>query len=161
VIGDEGEPSFAPAQPGSSFFRDLEDSARAYAADGLQRFVDGFSVSASGPAGFDMWLTAEKGCYTLRFDDWIEEFECAETAREIFEAALRGEARVRIDMLADQRWRWTLERRDASGTWLPESTLSRAIWRFWGRETTIYLRNEFPETLPPNALKGDVGVKAN
>jgi hypothetical protein len=114
----------------------------------LVRFPAGVSVKASSPGGFDMTVMIEGGKYTLYFDNWIEEFVSSEAARRTFEAALSGEARLRVDTLSGRRWRWTLERLDDAGRWVPESSVAHVIWRFWGHRTTVHLRNSFRRQQP-------------
>jgi hypothetical protein len=127
------------------FLRDLESAARECAGATVKRYPSGLSVKSSGPDGFDMAVIVEDGHYSLYFDNWAEELENGEIAREMFEAALKGNARLRVDMLSGRRWRWTLEKKDEDGSWLTASTTGHVLWRFWGRQSSIYLRNAFPK----------------
>ncbi len=126
------------------FLQDIEAVIRECGGAQVTRFQSGVSVKASGPNGFDMTAMVEDGRFALYFDNWVEEFECEAIARGLFEAALAGKARLRVDMLSGRRWRWTLERLEDGGDWVPESTIGHVTWRFWGRQSSIYLRNCFP-----------------
>ncbi len=126
------------------FLRDVEAAIRHCGGAQTTRSQTGISVKASGPSGFDMVAMVEGGRFALYFDNWVEEFDCDEIARRTFEAALAGEARLRVDMLSGRRWRWTLEKLNEDGKWLAESTIGHVTWRFWGRPSSIYLRNAFP-----------------
>jgi hypothetical protein len=129
------------------FLQDIESAVRRCADAQVSRFPTGLAVRASGANGFDMSIMVEDGRYALYFDNWTEEFDCEDIARETFEAALTGEARLRVDMLSGRRWRWTLERLDDNGRWQPESTIGHVTWRFWGQPSTLYLRNTFRQVL--------------
>ena len=139
------------AKQEDAFLKDIESSVRCRTGTLLVRHPTGLTVNASGPLGFRMSATVEDGRYALYFDEWFEEFECEEIAREIFEAALRGEVRLKVDILSGRRWRWTLERLDANGNWRSEGSVGHVLWRFWGRQTSIHLRNEFPPLVLPDA----------
>lgn len=108
------------------------------------QFPSGLAVKASGADGFDMTVMIEGGRYALYFDNWTEEFVSGEAAWRMFEAALSGDARLRVDTLSGRRWRWALERRDETGHWIEESAVSHVIWRVWGEREMVYLRNTFP-----------------
>jgi hypothetical protein len=108
------------------------------------RAPTGITLSASGPEGFDMALLIDDRRYVLTFDQWQEAFDDAAAARRLLEAALAGSARLRVDLIAGHRWRWTLERLQGSGTWTAESTITHPVWRLWGRRETAYLRNAYP-----------------
>jgi len=143
------------AKQESAFLKDIENSVRQRTGTMLVRHPTSVTVNASGPLGFRMSAMVEDGRFTLYFDDWFEEFECEEIARDIFDAALKGEARLKVDILSGRRWRWTLERLDASGNWRSEGSIGHVIWRFWGRQSSIYLRNEFPPLELPAAEGAD------
>ena len=130
------------------FLRDVEAAIRKCCGVEATRSQSGITVKASGPNGFDMVVMVEDGRYALYFDNWVEEFDNDEIARRTFEAALAGEARLRVDMLSGRRWRWTLETLGEDGQWLPESTIGHVTWRFWGRTSSLYLRNSFPRQTP-------------
>lgn len=138
---------FMLAKQERSFLEDLEAMARTCTGAMVERGPSGMTVSASGLNGFNMSVMVEEGRYALYFDNWVEEFELEEIARELFEAALKGEVRIKVDILSGRRWRWTLERVDSAGNWHAESSTDHVIWRFWGRQSTIYLRNTFPPLL--------------
>jgi hypothetical protein len=144
------------AEQENAFLQEIENSARDRAGAMVERHPSGLTVSASGPRGFSMSVMVENGRYVVYFDNWFEEFDCPETARQMFEAALKGEARLKVDMLSGRRWRWTLERRDDAGTWHTESTTGHVIWRFWGRQSSVYLRNAFPPLMLPTDAAGHV-----
>ena len=131
------------ARKESFLLQDIEAAVRKCAGADVGYFATGLSVKASGPHGFDMSIMVEDGRYALYFDNWTEEFDCEDMAKETFEAALTGEARLRIDMLSGRKWRWTLERLDEGGRWCPESTIGHVTWRFWGRPSSVFLRNTF------------------
>ncbi len=90
-----------------------------------------------------MTVIVEEGRCALFFEDWFEEFGCNEMALRTFADALSGDVRLRVDMLSGRRWRRTLETFDDAGEWVPQSTISHVIWRFWGRKSAVYLRNTF------------------
>ena len=92
-----------------------------------------------------MAIIVEEERVSLAFDEWVEEFDDADVARRIFAAALDGTARLKVDLLAGRPWRWTLERLDQSGDWVPESTIGRVTWRIWGLPSVAYLRNNFTQ----------------
>lgn len=129
------------------FLRDINAAIRRCAGARVERYPSGLSVKGSGPNGFDMTVMIEDGRYALYFDNWAEEFESDEIARRTFEAALSGEARLRVDLLSGRSWRWTLEMLDENSNWVPESTIGHVIWRFWGRPSRMYLRNDFPRLI--------------
>jgi hypothetical protein len=131
------------ARQESLFLQDIEAALGCFAGVQVDRHQSGISVKAAGPHGFDMTVMVENGRYALYFDNWTEDFDCDEIAMRTFAAALAGEARLRVDMLSGRRWRWTLETLDESGRWDPESTIGHVTWRFWGRPSSIYLRNTF------------------
>jgi len=138
------------------FLQEIESSVRGCTGAMVERHSSGLTVSASGPRGFRMSVMVENGRYAVYFDNWFEEFDCPDAARQMFEAALKGEARLKVDMLSGRRWRWTLERRDEAGTWQTESTTGHVIWRFWGRQSSVYLRNAFPPLMLPTDAAGRV-----
>jgi hypothetical protein len=142
------------------FLQEMEAIARGYAGANVERLPSGLAVKGSGPDGFDMAIVVEDGRYALYFDNWAEEFECDEIARRLLEAALKGDARLRVDLLSGRRWRWTLEMLDESGYWLPESTISHVIWRFWGRHSSVYLRNAYTPLAPPSDV-AESGIRAD
>jgi hypothetical protein len=144
------------AEEEASFLHDIENVVRGCAGAMVKRYPSGLSVSASGPRGFSMSVMVENGRYTVYFDNWFEEFDCADAARQTFEAAVKGEARLKVDVLSGRRWRWTLERRDESGSWRAESTTGHVMWRFWGRQSSLYLRNAFPPLMLPTDSTGRV-----
>jgi hypothetical protein len=144
------------AKQENSFLEEIENSVRGCSGAMMERHPSGLSVSASGPRGFSMSVMVEGGRYTVCFDNWFEEFDCPEAARQTFEAALKGDARLKVDILSGRRWRWTLERRDEGGSWRAESTTGHVIWRFWGRQSSVYLRNAFPPLMLPVDAAGRV-----
>ena len=103
----------------------------------------GLVVGASGADGFDIALGAVEGEYVLSFDRWEETFTDSAYVKSLFQAALRGDARLRIDTLAGKRWRWTLECRRSGEDWIAESSIGVPIWRFWGKPDVIFLRNQY------------------
>jgi hypothetical protein len=121
----------------------IEAEIRRYPGVEVTRLPEGVSVKASGVDGFNMTVVVEEGRCALYFDGWFEEFGCKESALRTIADALSGDARLRVDMLSGRRWRWTLETFDDAGQWVSESTISHVIWRFWGRKSAIYLRNNF------------------
>jgi hypothetical protein len=137
-----------------AFLHDIETVIRRFDAAKMQRLTNGFAVEASGTDGFDMAVLVENGHFILCFGNWSEDFESDEVARRLFEAALDGKARLKIDSLGGQPWRWTLERLDDSGRWSPESTMAHMTWRFWGRASTIYLSNSFSSKQPKTTQAG-------
>lgn len=92
-----------------------------------------------------MTILIEDGCYVLAFDEWTEEFEDAAAARGLFASALDGSARLKVESLSGRPWRWTLESLDPTGQWIAQSTIGHPIWRFWGRRSVDYLRNDFAQ----------------
>ena len=126
------------------FLDDLRSTLLQWSDTRVARSPSSVSVSASDTHGFDMAIVVDEGRFTLAFDEWVEEFDDADLARQIFAAALDGTARLRVDMIADRKWRWTLERLDEqAGEWVPESTIGHVAWHFWGRPSVVYLRNTF------------------
>jgi hypothetical protein len=138
--------------------QNIEAEIRRYPGAEVTRFPGGFSVKASGVDGFNVTVVVEERRCALYFEDWFEEFGCKEMALRTFAAALSGDARLRVDMLSGRRWRWTLETFDDAGQWVPQSTISHVIWRFWGRKSTILLRNTF--VAPSLAMIGNSAVIA-
>lgn len=141
------EPRLMRAGHENSFLADIETAARSCSGAVTVRTPSALTVSASGPEGFTMAATVDDGRFVLYFDDWFEEFESEEMARQMFEAALNGKARLKVDALAGKRWRWTLELQCDDGTWRAESTTGHVLWRFWGQQSSFYLRNEFQRDL--------------
>lgn len=125
--------------------RQCLDRIEGYAGDctalAVLRSEGGIAIAPKVSGGFDMALSISGGAYTLCFDRWEETFDDPDYVCGLIEDALTGEARLRVDTLAKQRWRWTLERRDASGRWVAESTIGYPTWRFWGKAGVEYLRN--------------------
>lgn len=146
------------AQRNEVFLQTIENTIDLCVGAQVGRLASGFLVKASGPNGFDMTIMIEDGRYALYFDNWAEEFDCEHVARQTFEAALHGRARLRVDALAGRSWRWTLERLDANGNWIAESTLGHVTWRFWGRRSSLYLRNDFPLSLPSGGPVAKAGA---
>ncbi|MDX2156537.1 MAG: hypothetical protein SFW09_08500 [Hyphomicrobiaceae bacterium] len=109
----------------------------------MKRSSTGLAVAGSGPNGFDMALIASEGQYLVAFDGWEETFDDVSNASKLLEDAVNGLARLRIDTLGGKSWRWTLERLDANGRWVPHSTVGQPVWRFWGKAKVHYLHNEF------------------
>jgi len=142
------------------FLRDVEAAIRKFCGAQAARSHSGVSVKASGPNGFDMTVMVEDGRFALYFDNWVEEFDNDEIARRTFEAALAGEARLRVDTLSGRRWRWTLETLSDDGVWVPESTIGHVTWRFWGRPSSLYLRNTFPQKIAERR-ESDLGSHAS
>lgn len=126
-----------------AFLDSLESTARMFLGAAPVRQMRSLSVKSGGAGGFEMSAMAANGRYALTFGGWGEEFESPEAARDYFEAALRGEARLRLETLGGRPWRWTLERLNQDGQWVPQSTITHAIWRFWGRRETRYLVNAY------------------
>lgn len=135
------------ARQAQAFLQEIEVAIGRCAGAEVSRTATGISVRGSGPHGFDMAIMVEDERYAVYLDNWTEEFASDELARRTFEAALAGKARLRVDTLAGRQWRWTLETLDLSGRWVPESTVGHAVWRFWGRQASYYLRNTFPRHL--------------
>ena len=131
------------ARTGNAVLEDIGSAVSRWR--GAEAFLSqtGITVRASDPAGFDMALLIESGRFVLAFDEWVEEFDDAATARRLFSAALAGTARLKVSLLAGRKWRWTLECLDDEGNWKPESTVGRAIWLYWGKPSIIYLCNSF------------------
>ncbi|MEZ5854849.1 MAG: hypothetical protein R3D67_08935 [Hyphomicrobiaceae bacterium] len=103
----------------------------------------GIVVGAAGADGFDIALTVVDGQFVLSFDRWEETFGDADYVKSLFAAALRGDARLRVDTLGGKRWRWTLECRRNGEDWIAESSMGVPIWRFWGKPDVIFLRNDY------------------
>jgi len=141
--------------------RDIEEAASRCTGVAINHFASGLTINASGPQGFQMSVMIEDGRFALYFDDWMEEFESEDIVRDVLEAALRGEARLRVDTLAGRRWRWTLERLDAAGNWVSESTISHVIWRFWGPQSTLYLKNTFACRAVSGPMVGNAQERPN
>lgn len=127
------------------FLDDLDQSVSRYLGATSVRAPSGITVAASGRRGFDMALLVVHGECTLCFDGWKETFSDIEQVRGLFEAALRGTARLKVDTLSGKPWRWTLERLDEADQWIAESTIGHPTWRFWGEVGSVYLRNVFPQ----------------
>ena len=130
------------------FLQDIENTLRRFTGAQVTRYATGIMIKAASAKGFDMSVMVDDGRYALYLDNWTEEFESDDLARRTFEAALTGEARLRVDALSGRAWRWTLETLDEAGNWVAESTTSHVVWRFWGRPSVIYLRNVFVRELP-------------
>lgn len=127
------------------FLEDIGSTLSHWSGTQVSRSATNITVSASSASGFDMAIVVEEGRCILAFDEWVEEFEDAELARRTFAAALDGTARLKVDTLSGRRWRWTLERLDKAGQWIPQSTIGHVIWRFWGSASVVYLRNNFAQ----------------
>jgi len=125
------------------FLRELEARLARFRDVDRARSANSLSVAASGPDGFAIAMIVGDGGFTLRFDGWQETLHDTAQARALFQAALSGEARLRVDTLAGRRWRWTLELLRSDGRWAPESTLGHPTWRLYGRSGVVYLRNSF------------------
>jgi hypothetical protein len=121
----------------------LERESQDFDVTKVVRDRAGLSIAAASQHGFDMSLTVTESCGIVAFDRWEQTFDNPQEASELFSAAMRGDARLCIDVLGGRRWRWTLERRDAAGNWLAESTVGQPVWRFWGKPEVIYLRNTY------------------
>jgi len=151
IKGDRSNPKwqYMLARQERSFLQDVERAARAFAGVSIDGGSSGLTVSGSGRDGFNMSVVVEAGRYALYFDNWMEEVDSEQIARELFEAALRGDARLKVDLRGGRPWQWTLERLE-NGSWRTESAVNHVTWRFWGRDSTVYLRNTFPPlVLPP------------
>ena len=143
-----------PPKNDDLFLPGLDEALSAYLGVAVKRYPNGLTVAAPSPSGFEMTAMVSDAGYALYFDNWVEEFESSEIALQIFTEALKGKARLKVDLLAGRRWRWTLERLNDAGEWFAESTTDHVIWRFWGRQSTIYLRNAFP--LRPGSADGGI-----
>lgn len=133
------------------FLTELEGVARDCRGVRVQRSASGITVAAQSLSGFDMSVWVVEGVYQLTFDGWTEDFEDGAVAARLFVAALRGEARLKIDCIGGQRWRWTLETLCDGDRWHPQSTIGHAIWRLWGQRSVIHLRNAFAHRAPGDA----------
>ncbi|MGE0698122.1 MAG: hypothetical protein AB7O57_03425 [Hyphomicrobiaceae bacterium] len=105
-------------------------------------------VDASGSDGFKIALYTDGASFAVSLGEWSEEFLDSDEALQLFEAAMSGEARLRVTCLASRRWRWTLERRGEDGRWVPYSTVGHVVWRFWGRQSVELLSNDFVPRSP-------------
>ena len=89
------------------FLQDIENTLRRFTGAQVTRYATGIMIKAAGAKGFDMSVMVDDGRYALYLDNWTEEFECDDLARRTLEAALTGEARLRVDALSGRAWRWT------------------------------------------------------
>ncbi len=133
------------ARPEELVLDDISRTLLPWCGARIERSASGISVDVSDPRGFDMAIVVEGDRITLAFDEWVEEFFDVDYARHIFGAALDGTARLKVDLLSGKPWRWTLERLDQFGEWVPESTIGHVTWRIWGRSSVVYLRNNFKQ----------------
>ncbi|MEZ5815621.1 MAG: hypothetical protein R3D44_00880 [Hyphomicrobiaceae bacterium] len=98
---------------------------------------------ASDPGGFAIDVEQLSDGVVIGFDQWVEEFGDFDLVRDLFCAALAGSLRVRVDVRAGRRWRWTLERREFGCGWVSYGSCS--VHRPWKRgwSDTLVLRNNF------------------
>ncbi len=129
------------------FLEELAELLRLCSGAQVVSTPSGLSIGAANADGFDMAVTVFDGQYVLTFDRWEETFSDVGYVKSLFEAAVRGDARLRVDTLAGKRWRWTLERRRNEDEWIAESSIGHPIWRFWGKPEATFLRNEFERNI--------------
>lgn len=99
---------------------------------------------ASGQAGFDICVTFDDRLCRLTFDRWSLDFARNDhRAMELFEQAMQGDVRLRIDTVGGQPWQWTLERQTSNKGWVAEQSMGVLNLRFWGKKRVVYRQNDF------------------
>ena len=110
----------------------------------LLRGVHRLLIPALSPAGFDMSIAIDDYTVHLTFDRWWLHFARNDQAAiELFEQALHGDVRIRVDAIGGNPWNWTLERRLSPCTWVAEQSVGALRLRFWGARTVTNLQNDF------------------
>ena len=132
------------ASESRQIFAGIEQMAAACPNANLERGVHRVRIAAASPAGFDMSLAVDEFTVQLTFDRWWLDFARNDyRAIELFEQALTGDARIRVDAIGAKPWKWTLERRLSPNTWVAEQSVGALCLRFWGERTVTYLQNDF------------------
>ena len=146
------------ASENRQIFAQIEQFVAACPGAQLVRGVHTMRVLAGKPSGFQLSLALDDRHCTLTFDQWSMPFpRNDQTALELFELALHGDVRIRVDAIGARPWRWTLERRTPDGVWQTEQSMGGLKLRFWGRKSVAFLRNDFgfqawpPEEKPSEA----------
>ena len=97
------------------------------AADALKRIIaadrilvkgDMLIVRASNSKEFTVSIIAHNNYFIVSFDNWHEEFYDLETSMALISEAAIGRVRLRVDRIAEQPWRWTVQRKDLKGSWI-------------------------------------------
>ena len=125
-------------------FAQIEQMVTACPRAELTRGVASMRVPAVAPDGFDMRFAVEDRHCHLTFDRWSLDFASNDQrALDLFELALHGGVRLRIDTVDGGPWRWTLERQAENRTWVAEQSMGFFNFRFWGTKGVTYLQNDF------------------
>ena len=132
------------ASESRQIFAQIEEMAAACPQAELERGVHRFRIAAASPTGFDMSLAVDEFTVELTFDRWWLHFARNDhRAIELFEQALTGDVRIRIDAIAGKPRNWTLERRLSPNTWMAEQSVGVLRLWIWGERTVTYLQNDF------------------
>ncbi len=132
------------ARESRKIFARIEQMVAACPTADLECGVHRLRIGAQSPSGFDMSLAIDDFSVQLTFDRWWLRFaRNDQRAIELFEQALHGDARIRVDAIGAKSWKWTLERRLSANTWVAEQAVGALCLRFWGTRTVTYLQNDF------------------
>ncbi len=132
------------------FFAQVEQVVTACPRATLERGIASIRVPAAPPqgvkgnAGFDIRVTFDDRVCRLTFDRWSLEFARNDHgAMELFEHAMHGDVRLRIDSVDGNPWWWTLERHTSDKGWVSVQSMGFLNLRFWGKKSVTYLQNDF------------------
>lgn len=132
------------------FFSHVEQVVSACPRAELVRGIASMRIPAPRPQsencqqGFDICVTFDDRKCRLRFDRWSLDFARNDhRAMELFEQAMHGDVRLRVDTIGGEPWHWTLERHTSDKGWVAEQSMGVLNLRFWGQRGVTYLCNDF------------------